>query len=647
MKKFLAYLQAEKKSDLEAAHGELGNDFYYYEHDDLGVNYSVEKTVFRVWAPTADRIELLLFKQEESQVADLKYEMEVDIGGTWLAEVAGDQAGRYFIYQVYLNGKINQVVDPYTRGLSSNSLRGLVVDLAKTNPPGWEQDRRYVLKQPQDAVIYEVHLRDFSSSPHSGLKYKGKYLAFTETGTRSPTQDQTGLDHLAELGITHIQLQPVFDFATVDDYDCNHYNWGYDPYFYNVPEGSYSTNPSDSSRIKEFKEMVKAIHERGFGIIMDVVYNHTYYTEESPFNLLVPGYYYRFDEYGHYSNGSGTGNEIASEKPMVRKFIVDSVKYWAREYHIDGFRFDLMALHDKETMLQIERVLHVIDPSILLYGEPWMGGLSPLDSSQQLLKGVQRGMKLAVFNDHFRNAIKGDNDGMGTGFVSGACHQELAIQRGIVGSISYNHDIRDFTEQPWETINYVSSHDNLTLWDKINKSNGWDSEQLRIKMDRLAQAIIFTAQGIPFMQGGEEILRTKWGEHNSYQAGDQVNQLKWERKSKYSRTFKYYQGLIKLRREHPAFRLKDAEQIRKHLHFLAAPANTVAFMLKDYANQDRWQVIVVLFNPNRETVIFNLPGGGSWQVVVSGDQAGTKVLQTLEGEQAEVEPLTTMVLYQN
>lgn len=647
MKKFLAYLQAEKKSDLEAAHGELGNDFYYYEDDDLGVNYSVEKTVFRVWAPTADRIELLLFKREDSEVADLKYEMEVDIGGTWLAEVAGDQAGRYFIYQVYLNGRINQVVDPYTRGLSSNSLRGLVVDLAKTNPPGWEQDRRYVLKQPQDAVIYEVHLRDFSSSSHSGLKYKGKYLAFTETGTRSPAQDQTGLDHLAELGITHIQLQPVFDFATVDDYDCNHYNWGYDPYFYNVPEGSYSTNPSDSSRIREFKEMVKAIHERGFGIIMDVVYNHTYYTEESPFNLLVPGYYYRFDEYGHYSNGSGTGNEIASEKPMVRKFIVDSVKYWAREYHIDGFRFDLMALHDKETMLQIERVLHAIDPSILIYGEPWMGGLSPLDSSQQLLKGVQRGMKLAVFNDHFRNAIKGDNDGMGTGFVSGACHQELAIRRGIVGSISYNHDIRDFTEQPWETINYVSSHDNLTLWDKINKSNGWDSEQFRIKMDRLAQAIIFTAQGIPFMQGGEEILRTKWGEHNSYQAGDQVNQLKWERKSKYSRTFKYYQGLIKLRREHPAFRLKDAEQIRKHLHFIAAPANTVAFMLKDYANQDRWQVIVVLFNPKRETVIFNLPGGGSWQVVVSGAQAGTEVLQTLEGEQAGVEPLTTMVLYQN
>lgn len=635
-----------RRRDFEFAREVFIDPDLYYDGDDLGVSYSKEKTRFRVWAPTAERIRLLLFMDEETPEPELELDFQKDIKGTWLAEVSGDLAGKYFIYKVHVDGKINEVVDPYTRGLSTNSRRGLIVDLKKTNPAGWEKDRRIKLENPQDAIIYEIHVRDFSSSADSGIKFKGKYLAFTETGTTSPDGLKTGIDHLKELGITHIHLQPVFDYASVDETNEEDYNWGYDPYFYNVPEGSYATDTSDDTRIREFKEMVKAIHDNGMGIIMDMVYNHTYTTEDSPFNLIVPRYFYRFDEFGNYANGSGTGNEIASERPMVRKFIIDSVKFWAEEYHIDGFRFDLMALHDKETMQQVERTLHAIDPSIIIYGEPWMGGLSPLDPSKQMVKGAQRGMRIAVFNDHFRNAIKGDNDGMGTGFVSGAHNQEMNIKRGVVGAIEYSHDIRDFTAEPWETVNYVSSHDNLTLWDKLNKSNRNDSKELRIRMDRMAQAIIFTSQGIAFFLGGEEILRTKRGNHNSYNAGDEINQIKWKRKADYYETFKYYQGFIELRKKHPAFRMRNARQIREHLKFLPTPYNTVGFLLKDHANDDSWKNIVVFYNPNREAVNFKLPLEGRWKIVVNENKAGVETLMTVNGPDIKVPFVNTMVLYQ-
>ncbi|HLV09469.1 MAG TPA: type I pullulanase, partial [Halanaerobiales bacterium] len=495
------------------------------------------------------------------------------------------------------------------------------------------------------AVIYELHVRDFSSSTFSGIKNRGKYLAFTEEGTRSPDGLKTGIDHLKELGITHLHLQPVFDFATVDDSDNTEYNWGYDPYFYNVPEGSYSSNPADDSRVREFKEMVLSLHKNNIGVIMDVVYNHSYNTHNSPFNLLVPGYFYRRDKCGNYTNGSGTGNEIASERPMVRKFIIDSVKYWAEEYHIDGFRFDLMALHDKRTMSMVEKTLKRIDPSIIIYGEPWTGGLSALEPSRQFTKGVQRGKKIAVFNDDFRNAIKGDNDGLGLGFVSGALGQTDNIKRGIVGEIMYNDYICGFADEPCETINYVSSHDNLTLWDKLNKSNYYDDEKTRIKMDQMAQAIIFTSQGVPFIQGGEEILRTKWGDHNSYNAGDRVNQIKWKRKKRYYETFKYYQGLIRLRREHPAFRMKDASQIRKHLSFLNTDDNIVGFLIKNNANGDQWRNIVVYYNPGREEALCQLPDFRRWFIVVNDREAGTEILEEIEKNKVLVPSITTMVLY--
>lgn len=619
---------------------------YPYYDGELGIIYSREKCSFRIWAPTASAIKLLLYEREMDQKPAHIQELQKDIKGTWYTEITGDLAGIYHIYQIHIGDEINHVIDPYTRAVGTNSKLGLIIDLARTNPPGWEEDQRVKLARPQDAIIYETHIRDFTSSADSGIFYKNKYLAFTERGTVNKDGLKTGIDHLKELGITHIHLLPVFDFATVDDLAEGDYNWGYDPYYYNVPEGSYATNPADESRIREFKEMVMSLHDKGIGIIMDVVYNHTYYTEDSPFNKIVPGYYYRKDRYGNFSNGSGTGNEIASERPMVRKFILDSVRYWAEEYHIDGFRFDLMALLDRKTMAEVERVLHGLDSSILIYGEPWTGGISPLDPREQMLKGRQRGMRIAVFNDHFRNAIKGDNDGSGRGFVSGAAGQVLNIKRGIVGGIDYSEEIRDFASEPWETINYVSSHDNLTLWDKLIRSNPEDSEKARVKMDRLAHGIILTAQGIPFIHGGEELLRSKYGNHNSYNAGDEVNQYKWERKTIYYSTFAYYRGLIKLRKEHPAFRLKNAEEIRRHLKFLAAPENTVGFYLGEHANDDPWRWIVVLFNPERKKQIFKLPFSGSWRVVVDENKAGTDTLYFINQEYVELAPISMMVLYQ-
>lgn len=349
---------------------------------------------------------------------------------------------------------------------------------------------------------------------------------------------------------------------------------------------------------------------------------------------------------GNYSNGSGVGNELDTEKPMVRKFILDSLKYWVEEYHIDGFRFDLMALYDRDTMKIIEETLHGIDDSILMYGEPWTGGLSSLKSSKQMLKGVQQGINIAVFNDNFCNDITGDNNGTSTGFVSGAPFLELNIKRGTVGEIKYNEEIEGFSQSPGETINYVSAHDNLTLWDKLNKSNPSDLEEIKIKMDILAQGIILTSQGIPFIQGGEEMLRTKYGNHNSYNSGIEVNQIKWERKAEYQFVFENYKGLIKLRKNHSAFRMSSTEQIKEHILFFDSPDNVIGFLLHDYANNDKWKNIVVYYNGNREGLELNLPAKGEWKVVVNNSRAGIECLG-YEKDTFIIEPISMMVLYQN
>lgn len=629
--------------------GILDDAAFHYAGSDLGATYAPAETRFRVWAPAATAVTVTLYDTWDGPMAR-EIEMRRDVQGTWVAAAAGDWKNKYFTYRVTNAGVTREAVDPYARGVGTNGDRGIIVHLPETNPPNWQNDRRPPFRNFTDAVIYEMHVRDFTIAPNSGVSARGKYLGLAERGTTGPGGVKTGLDHLVELGVTHLHLLPAFDYASVDERRAGGYNWGYDPKNYNVPEGSYSSDPAGTARITEFKTMVQALHLAGIRVVMDVVYNHTYAVGDgSHFDRIVPQYYYRMDPSGTYANGSGVGNEIASERAMVRKFIVESVKYWATEYHVDGFRFDLMALTDRDTMKRVRAELDKIDPTILIYGEPWMGGSSPLAYELQMRKGAQQGMRIAVFNDNIRNAIKGDNDGTGRGFATGAPGLGTAIRRGVVGTISYSDTIADFARVPGESINYASAHDNLTLWDKITKSNSQDAGADRIRMDQLSQAIVLTSQGIPFIHGGEELLRTKQGNHNSYNAGDAINQIDWARKARYGQVFRYYQGLIALRRAHPAFRLTTAAQVKKHLTFLESPAGTEAFMLAGRAGGDAWRNIAVIYNPTREPVAVKLPGSGNWTIVADDDEAGVTPVRTgpsIAAGTVTVPPIACMVLYQ-
>ncbi|GAC1503214.1 MAG: type I pullulanase [Ktedonobacteraceae bacterium] len=603
---------------------------YIYTGDDLGNTFTAQETTFRLWAPTAADVQLLLYETEtgpqSQQVAMQRAEQ-----GTWHASVHMPLANWYYLYQVSVQGQSQTVVDPYVTALAPNATRGMIVDMAALNPEHWADDHYRPLAHPVDAVIYETHVRDFSIMANSGMSNKGRYLAYTERGTTGPQNVSTGVDSLLQLGITHVQVLPVFDFASVDETKPDQYNWGYDPRTYNVPQGAYATTPHGAARINEYKRMIQSLHASGIGVIMDVVYNHTFAIYNSAFDLIVPHYYYRTDDYGHYSNGSGCGNEVATERPMVRKFVLDSLKYWVREYHVDGFRFDLMALLGVDTMRAAAHDVHALNPDALVYGEPWTGGLSTLPSQQIVYKGRQKELGLGVFNDNIRNGLIGSVfDHSAQGFAMGAPFKVDVIKRGVQGSI------HDFTAAPGETINYVSSHDNLTLWDKIIDCCPRDSEADRIKMDELAQAVILTSQGVPFLQGGEEFLRTKSGNDNSYNAGDAINQFDWERKATYQPVFSYYAELIQLRREHPAFRMTTPQDIDAHLAFLDSAPNTVAFTLGEHANGDPWKSILVLYNPNRSEVSFNLPAG-EWTLVCSQTRAA--------GSFAAL-PISCTILYQ-
>lgn len=609
-----------------------------YTGADLGHTYTPASTRFRIWAPAALGATVRIYHRPLGGVPHA-FHLKRDKGGTWLGEIPGDLKGRYYTFGLDFGRAEYEVMDPYAVGAGINGDRALIVGLRETDPPGWQEHRRPPLAAATDAIIYEIHVRDISTHQSSGIRHRSKFLAFTEEGTRGPGGVRTGLDHLKEMGVTHVHLLPAFDFATVDEARTDQFNWGYDPKNFNVPEGSYATDPNGTARITEFKQMVMALHRAGIRVVMDVVYNHTS-IGASPFEKIAPHYYYRYDADGRPSNGAGTGNETASERPMMRKYIVDSVRFWATEYRIDGFRFDLMALHDVETMRQVRAALDRIDPSIILYGEPWTGGHSPLDPRLRMTFGRQRGTRIGLFNDRLRNGIKGDNDGDLRGFATGAGGTS-AIRIGVAGSVD------DFALHPEETINYVSSHDNLTLWDKITRSNGGESEADRIRMNLLSQAIVFTSQGVVFIQGGEEMLRTKRLDHNSYNAPDAVNQLDWRRKASYRDVFGYYRGLVQVRRAHPAFRLRTGDQVREHLTFLEeVPGNTIAFWLRDHAGGDRWRHIVVVYNPNRYEVEVALPGAGLWEVSAYGMKAGDGPVAPPVSGAARVPPLSMMMLFQ-
>lgn len=494
--------------------------------------------------------------------------------------------------------------------------------------------------------------RDLSIGEDSGITNKGKFLGLTEEGTKGPGGVSTGLDHIKEMGITHLHLLPSFDFRSIDETTLveNNFNWGYDPQHFNVPEGSYATDPYNGEvRITEFKEMVKALHENDIRVVMDVVYNHTGASSDSDFSKIVPGYYYRFNEDGTFSNGSGTGNETASERSMMRKYMVDSVVYWAKEYGIDGFRFDLMGLHDIDTMNEIRAALTEVDPSILIYGEGWTGGDSPLpDKEKARKKNMRRMGGIAAFSDDIRDALKGhvftDED---PGFVSGAENLQESMKFGIVASLDHpgvNYEEVKYSTSPNQTITYVEAHDNLTLWDKLVISNPEASEEERMKMHRMANAAVLTSQGIPFIHAGSEFYRTKDGDHNSYKSPDSINQLDWSRKESYMDNVDYFKGLITMRKEHPAFRMETAEEIRNNVSFMdLEEEHLVGYTLDGSSLGDSWGEITVLLNGGEDSSTFNLDAN-TYQIMVNGESAGLTPLDSFEGETVEVPGKTLMVL---
>ncbi|AWB44472.1 type I pullulanase [Paenibacillus sp. CAA11] len=620
---------------------------YYYDGNDLGATYSPKRTQFRLWAPTASEAWVFLYDSWDDDRPD-KRRMRRDVKGTWILSIDEDLQNRYYTYCVHVGEQINEAVDPYAKAVGVNGDRGAIIDLQKTNPAGWTEEKP-PLESPLDAIIYEVHLRDLSIHPASGIEHKGKYLGLAEGGTKGPGGISTGLDHISNLGVTHVQILPFYDYSTesVDEtrLDEPQYNWGYDPKNYNVPEGSYATDPyKPAVRIAELKQMIQALHDRGLRVVMDVVYNHVYDGYIVNFTRLVPGYYLRYTPDHKFSNGSGCGNDVASERRMVTKFIVDSVLYWAREYHIDGFRFDLMGLLDVNTMNELRRRLDEVDPSILLYGEGWMmdTALPPRQRANQQQAG--RMPKIGHFNDVIRNALKGHVfEYTAQGFVTGGKGLEDEVRKGVVGGIAYNDDIVSFVEEPVQSINYVECHDNHTLWDKIMLSTGTDSNLLRPAMHRLASAIILTSQGIPFIHAGQEFLRTKDGVENSYKSEDLVNRLDWDRCNVHQEDVQFMKRLIELRKEHAAFRLRDADSIRKHLVFEKSPKQTVAFTLRNHAGGDQDKHLYVAYSACVKGAELDLPQIGTWEIQF-GEELVSNFGEELQEKRLQIKGIGMVVL---
>ena len=598
-----------------------------YNGKDLGLTYNKTSSSFRIWSPPAEEAELILYKEGENGTALKNIGLKKGINGTWFTKLNGDWKGTFYVFRVKIKGRWStEVTDPYAKAVGVNGKRAMVLNVNETAPVGWVNDNSPAFSKhniPTDAVIYELQIRDASIHANSGIQHKGKYLGLTETGTKSNDGLATGLDHLKELGVTHIHLLPFYDYNSVDESkpDKPKYNWGYDPVNYNVPEGSYSSNAYDAAtRINELKKLIQTFHQNGLRIIMDVVYNHTALTEESNFNQLVPGYYYRHKKDGSFSNATACGNETASEMPMMRKFILESVLYWAREYHVDGFRFDLMGVHDIETMNLISDELHKIRMDIILYGEGWTAGASPLpDSLRALKKNAFKLHNIAVFSDDIRDGIKGSVfDIMDKGFASGKPGMEESIKFGIVAAgkhpqVDYskvNYSKEPYTAAPGNVITYAECHDNNTLWDKLLLSYP-DATKINLeKMQQLALTIVLTSQGIPFLHAGTEFLRSKKGIENSYNSSDSINAIDWDLKKENLAFTKYVEALIKIRKAHPAFRMTTAEQVRQNLSFdEQAPDGTVVYTINGAALQDNWKKIWISFNGSNEEKKLNLPDG--------------------------------------
>lgn len=660
-------------------------DTFYYKGNDMGVVFKEDEISLRLWAPTASKVEVLIYGNWdiERSEPDKIYNLSEDYptGTSYITINRRENENKYYLYRLYFkeidrNGKeyvkITYAVDPYAVGVSVNGYKGVLLDLnsEKCKPSVWEQDIRPVLKNKEDSILYEMHIRDFTIDKNSGIKdlYKGKYLGAIQQETTykaNGLEVSTGIDHLIELGITHVHILPFYDFSSVDERYCDEYNnrnWGYDPQNYNVPEGSYSIDPfSPFSRIKEARKMINGFHKNGIRVVMDMVYNHM--SSTSNFDNIVPGYYFRTDKFGRFTNGSGCGNEIATERPMVSKFILDSVLHWIKNYHIDGLRFDLMELMDFDTMKKIVNEARKIDPSVIVYGEPWKGGDSPLKNATY--RGRQKFEEFSIFNDIFRDVVRGGN-APSSGFVNGDQHSPFVgwnIMEGLKGCVN------GLTGNPGESINYVDAHDNYTLWDQIEKSqniflvNGQYRANITkdvfennlVKQNVLAMAIMLTAQGIPFIQGGTEILRTKNGDHNSYKSSDVINAIAWEDKCKFKQVFDYYKGLIKLRREHAAFRMRSGVDVKNNLHIKFAQADeksgVIISHLANNANGDEWKNIIIIYNGTTidgYDVNSSIPNtnGNKFNIVVNDEKSGIDIIQIVEKDKIPlVRAHSMMVLY--
>lgn len=636
------------------------DDYPVYDGNDLELTYSAQSSKFRVWTPTATKVKILLYDNGNEGGAYKTLDMSRSEKGTWTLKVNEDLKGKFYTFQIKIGEKwLDETPGMWVKATGVNGKRAAIIDFVDTNPAGWENDVRPPLKNFTDIMLYEVHMRDFSMASNSGMKHKGKFLAFTERGTKNSFGEATGIDHLKELGITHVHLLPVFDFASVDETKLNEnkYNWGYDPVNYNVPEGSYSTNPYNPvTRIREFKQMIQSLHQSGIRVIMDVVYNHTSKGKGSNLDLLAPGYFYRQNADSTWSNASGCGNETASERAMMRKFMIESVVYWATEYHVDGFRFDLMGIHDIETMNAIRAALDKIDPTIFMYGEGWTAAGSPLaEDKRSIKKNAKQLDNIAVFSDDIRDALKGSwMHSQIPGFVSGIDSLEESVKFGIVGatqhdSIDYSKLIyskEPYVNNPTQIINYVSCHDDMCLVDKLKASKPTDAtDDELVRFNKLAQTIVFTAQGVPFIYAGEELYRTKKGIHNTYQSPDSINQIDWNSKSSYKDIFNYYKGLIALRKAHAAFRMPTQEMVQQHLKFVDMHTpNVVAFMLTDHVNDEVWKEILVIYNGNRKAVPLQIPAG-EWNLICYDGQINLSGLAVINNPKFVAAASSASIMY--
>jgi pullulanase len=631
--------------------------FPVYSGDDLGVNQVEGKLKVRLWSPTAREVLFRLYKSADEKKALETVSLEKSFSGTWAAQLSGNYEGYLYTFQVCdEKGWLNECPDIDAKATGVNGLRGMIINHSLTDPENWENDRRTTVTCPTDMVIYELHVRDFTVSPDSGVHHRGKYLGLTETGTISREGLPTGIDHLRELGITHVHLLPVADFYTVDETQTYpQYNWGYDPLNFNTPEGWYSTNPYDGyTRIKEVKSMIQSLHSLNLGVIMDVVYNHSGLIFDSWFNQLVPGYYYRQRADGTLSDASGCGNELATEREMVRKFIVDSVAWWAEEYHFDGFRFDLMGIIDIETMNQIRKRLDLIDPNIFLYGEGWIAAESPYPDSLRATKlNTPKLERISSFCDDIRDGLKGTPfNRYSIGFISGLTLREEKVKFAIAGAIQHPQIFYDYVEssrQPWantpsQCINYVSCHDNYTLFDKLQYSCPESSMEDTERMTRLAIGILLTAQGVPFLHSGVEMHRSKGGHHDSYRSPDGVNQMEWSKKALFGDLVQFTRDCIELRRQHPAFRMNDSDMVREKLSFFQKYIpGVIAFQLKDNANGDPWKNIVVLFNGNNYSVEYEIPEK-RWLIVAQNGEIQPHGMGHVTTAKVRLHPVSMMVL---